>query len=428
MRLSSLAPLRHRDFARFWTGAFISNIGTWMETIAIATYVTSVTGKAVWTGAVAAAGFVPTAVLGPIGGALADRLERRKLLLGTMIVQTGLAAILTALFVIGEPGPLTVTLIVLAGGIAMALGFPAYQSLLPELVPTEELAGAIALSSAQWNLGRVIGPAIAGIVISLGDYAWALGINTASFFAVIVVLVTLRLPKPTVKATEGLFASIVDGVRFVRRDPGLRVNTAAMALTTFVAAPFIALVAAMAIEVFHSEDIGTSILVTAQGIGAVVMGLSVGPLANRFGARRIMLGAMAFLAPALVAYAYAPVIALSAVAIFFVGGAYLAAIASFMTIAQLRAPGHLRGRVLSVNNVLLGSAYPLGALLQGALGDAIGLRATTALSGVTIAVAMLVVRFARPHVTDAIESPTVLGTPLDDVPVDPEPAAAAPPA
>jgi hypothetical protein len=122
----------------------------------------------------------------------------------------------------------------------------------------------------------------------------------------------------------------------------------------------------------------------------------------------VMVGALAFLAPALTLYGYAPTIALSAFAIFFVGGAYLTAIASFMTIAQLRAPGHLRGRVLSVNNVLLGSLYPLGAVLQGALADAIGLRATTALSALVIAVVMVIVRVVRPHVTAAIDAPTVV--------------------
>jgi MFS family permease len=407
MRFDSLAPLRHRDFARFWTGAFVSNIGTWMETVSIGVYVTQTTGRATWTGAVAAAGFLPTAFLGPIGGAIADRFERRIILLSTTLVQTAFASVMTALFIIGHPAPVTVTLMVFGSGIAQALGFPSYQALLPDLVPVEDLAGAIALSSAQWNLGRVIGPLIAGIVISLGGYPWALGINAASFLAVVGVLLTLRLPRPENPPTVGIFASIVDGVRFVRRDDGLRINISAMALTTFVAAPFIALVPAMSIEVFHAGAGGTSLLVTAQGIGAVTMGLLAGPLVTRTSARRVMLGAMAVLGPALVCYGYAPLIGISALTIFFVGGAYLGAIASFTTIAQLRAPGYLRGRVLSVNNVLLGSLYPLGSLVQGVLADHIGLRATTALAGVVLAAAMVLARVLRPGITKAIDAPTI---------------------
>src|SRR5262249_30862966 len=162
-----------------------------------------------------------------------DRWERRRILLVTTFVQTAFASVLTTLFIVGHPAALTVTLMVLGSGIANAIGFPSYQALLPDLVPTEDLAGAIALSSAQWNLGRVIGPLIAGIVISIGGSPWALGINSASFLAVVFVLLTLHLPRPTNPATGGIFSSIVEGVRFVRRDEGLRVNIIAMALTTF---------------------------------------------------------------------------------------------------------------------------------------------------------------------------------------------------
>ena len=197
MALLSLAALKHRPYARLWTGAFVSNIGTWMETVAIGIYVTDATGQAAWTGAVAAAGFVPIALLGPVGGALADRMSRRVLLMTTTLVQTALAALLTTLFVIGAPSAPVVTLIVFAGGIASALGFPAFQAMLPDLVPEEDLASAVAMSSAQFNLGRVVGPAIAGIVIAVGGYAWALGVNAASFLAVVFVLTTIRLPPPT---------------------------------------------------------------------------------------------------------------------------------------------------------------------------------------------------------------------------------------
>jgi MFS family permease len=198
----------------------------------------------------------------------------------------------------------------------------------------------------------------------------------------------------------------------------LRVNVAAMALTAFVAAPFIALVPAMALDVLHAGAGGTSVLVTAQGVGAVAMGLSVGPLAARIGPRRVMVGALAVLGPALACYAVAPTLALSAVAIFFVGAAYLAAFACFATISQLRAPGHLRGRVLGVNNVLLGSLYPVGAVVQGALSDAIGLRTTTALAAGIIAAVLIAVRVVRPHFTDAIELPNV----VDDAQYDVETA------
>jgi MFS family permease len=400
----SFAPLRHRQFALLWAGAFTSNIGTWMETVGVGVLVTTETGQAGWAGLVAAAGFVPTAVLAPLGGALADRIPRRRLLLTTTAVQTALAGLLTLLTATGTPGPGIVTLIVLGAGCSLALGFPAYQALLPDLVPREDLPGAIALSSAQWNLGRVIGPALAGVVIRVGGYAWAFGFNTISFAAVIAVLLVLRLPRPAEAKEASIVEAIRAGARFVRADPGLRVVVGYMALNSLLAAPFIALVPAFALKVFHNEQAGTAALVTAQGVGAVLMGLSLGALHAHYGGRRVLLGVLWGLPAALCLYAFAPNLVVGVVAIFVVGFLYLGALSSFTTIAQLRSPAHLRGRVLSFLMVLLGTLYPLGSVLQGAIADRVGLRATTAGAGVLMAAALLLVRLARPSVATALDT------------------------
>ena len=405
MNLSrSFAPLRHRQFALLWAGAFTSNIGTWMETVGVGVLVTTETGQAGWAGLVAAAGFVPTAVLAPLGGALADRIPRRRLLLTTTAVQTALAGLLTLLTATGTPGPGIVTLIVLGAGCSLALGFPAYQALLPDLVPREDLPGAIALSSAQWNLGRVIGPALAGVVIRVGGYAWAFGFNTISFAAVIAVLLVLRLPRPAEAKEASIVEAIRAGARFVRADPGLRVVVGYMALNSLLAAPFIALVPAFALKVFHNEQAGTAALVTAQGVGAVLMGLSLGALHAHYGGRRVLLGVLWGLPAALCLYAFAPNLVVGVVAIFVVGFLYLGALSSFTTIAQLRSPAHLRGRVLSFLMVLLGTLYPLGSVLQGAIADRVGLRATTAGAGVLMASALLIVRLARPSIATALDT------------------------
>jgi MFS family permease len=402
-RFVSLAPMRHRAYARLWVSAFVSNIGTWMESIALGIYVVELTHQAAWAGAVAGAAFLPIAFFGPIGGALADRLPRKWLLLGTTLAQTGLATLLTILFATGSPSAPVVTVIALGNGIAAALGFPAFQALLPDLVPTEDLPGAIALSSAQFNLGRVVGPALAGVVISVGGYAWAEGANAASFLAVVAVLLTLTLPLPAAGARDQrLVRSIIDGFRFVRREAGLRITAIAMCLNTLLAAPFIALVPAMARDVFHNGKSGTAVLVTAQGIGAVTIALSLGGLVERWGARRVLLTMMGGLPVALTAYAFAPTLALSALALLVVGGLYLGALSTFTTIAQLRAPAAIRGRVVSVFIVILGALYPLGAVVQGRIADSIGLRTTTAGAAVLMAAVMLMTRAARPGVTAPI--------------------------
>jgi MFS family permease len=406
----SLAPLRHRSFALLWAGAFTSNVGTWMETVGVGILVTTTTNRAGWTGLVAAAAFVPSAFLGPVGGALADRLPRRRVLLATTTVQTALAATLTLLAATDTAQPGVVALIVFAAGCAMALGFPAYMAMLPDLVPRDDLPGAMALSSAQWNLGRVIGPALAGVVIGVGGYEWAFGLNALSFLAVIAVVVSLRLPPPAPVREASILASIRAGGRFARTDPGLRVVIAYMALNSFLAAPFIALVPAVALKVFDNGDFGTSLLVTAQGIGAVLMGLSLGPLFARFGSRRVLLGVLFGLPIALVAYAAAPSLAVGVVTIFAVGFLYLGALSSFTTIAQLRAPTELRGRVLSLLMVLLGTLYPLGSVVQGAVADRVGLRATTAGAAILMGAALLAARLLRPDVARALDEPVSSGT------------------
>jgi predicted MFS family arabinose efflux permease len=398
----SLAPFRHRMFAILWTGAFVSNVGTWMESVAVGILVTHATGEAIWTGLVAAAGFVPVAVLAPVGGALADRVPRRQLLIVTSSIQTILASVLTLLAATGRPGPGIVTLIVFGAGCVQAIGFPAYQAVLPDLVPHDEIVSAVALSSAQWNLGRIVGPALAGLVIELGGYEWAFAFNTLSFLAVIFAVVQLRLPPPAGTNRYSIFASVRQGFDYARRDPGLRVVIAYMAVNSLFAAPFIGLVAYMGEKVF---DGGTAILVTAQGIGAVAMALSLSALAHRFGNARVLAGVLWGLPPALVVYAVMPTIALSAIAIFVVGFLYLGALSSFTSIAQLRAPAEVRGRVMGLLMVLLGSFYPVGTIIQGALADAIGLRATTAGAAIIMLAILVVAKIARPRFASAVEEP-----------------------
>ena len=410
----SLAPFRHRAFARVWIGAFVSNVGTWMETIAVGVLVTEQTDQALWGGLAMVAGFVPMAVLSPVGGALADRIHRRQLLLMTVSGQLVMATLLTILAIADVTPPGLVVLIVFGTGCVQALGFPAYQAILPDLVPTDDLVGAVALSSAQWNLGRVVGPLAAGVAIAVGGYPWAFGINAASFVAVIVAIAPLRLPRPSGRSHPSILGSIREGLRFVGRDPGLRVVVGYMALNTLLAAPFIALVAPMAVKVFDSGAGGTAALVTAQGLGAVVMALSLGVLANRFGPRRVMIAVLWLLPPALALYGLAPTLPVAVVAIFIVGFLYLGALSSFTSIGQLRSPSHVRGRVMSTLMVILGTLYPLGSLIQGATADRVGLRTTTVAAATILAGVLLAARTARPALADELDGPAAEGALIQD--------------
>lgn len=406
---TTLAPLRHRQFALVWSGAFVSNIGTWMETVAVGILVTKTTGKAGWAGVIAAAAFLPGAVLGPVGGAIADRYARKRVLIATTLAQLGFAGLLCALALTGSPRPVAVAMLVLGTGCAGALGFPSYQSMMPDLVPPEDLVAAIGLSSAQWNLGRVIGPSFAGIVIALGGERWGYGIafaiNTVSFLAVVIVVGTLTLPGPRPGPFPSIAESIREGFAYAFAEPGLRTIIIYMTVNSLLAAPFIALVSPMALQVLGSGSGGVSVLVTAQGVGAVMMAVSLGGLARRYTQRRLLAAVLWALPVALVAYASAPNLWTAAACIFVVGALYIGALSSFTSSAQTRAPAEIRGRVMSVLNVLLGLLYPIGSVVQGHLADSIGQRVVTAGAAVAMLAVLLVLAVTRPGLFRRLDTP-----------------------
>ena len=214
MAPASLRPLRSRNFALIWSAALVSNLGSWMQTVALGVLVYTHTGSAGagWAGLVAAAGFVPIVLLAPVGGALADRLDRRKWLILTTLAETMFATVLAVLAGLHHDPPWALVLLSFLGGASGAIGFPAYQAMVPDLVPSEDLLGAVSLSSAQYNLGRVIGPAVAGLILLTQNYAIVFGVNAASFGAVVIALLLVHLPRPVpVAGDQSMFQRIVEG-------------------------------------------------------------------------------------------------------------------------------------------------------------------------------------------------------------------------
>ncbi|HEV3352957.1 MAG TPA: MFS transporter [Acidimicrobiales bacterium] len=399
MALSSLQPLRRRNFALIWSAALVSNVGSWMQTVAVGALVTEATGKSTWTGIVAAAAFIPIGIFAPVGGALADRVDRRRYFIGTTIGETFFAALLAVAVATGNAEPWLVTVLVFCGGVLTALGFPAYQAIIPELVPKEELLAAMSLGAAQYNLGRVVGPALAGVAILAGSYELAFAINAASFGAVIVALLLSHFAeRPHNPEQTRLRDQIVAGFRGAMAEPGCRLAILLIGITAFLISPFIALIPAVAINLLHEGARGTSVLVTAQGIGAVIGALALTPLANRLGRRRVLVGDLCVLLPATVILYYAaPSLWTAAAALVAVGAAYIGVLSGLMTVVQLRAPEALRARILSLYMVSLGVVYPVGAVLQGKLGDAFGLREIAAGAAALFAGIIVVVLGTRPQ-------------------------------
>jgi MFS family permease len=406
MPSAALRPLRSRNFALVWSAALVSNIGSWMQTVAVGVYVTDVTGHAGWTGLVAAAAFLPVGLLSPVGGAMADRLDRRRWLIATTAGETVLAALLAVLAGTGTASPGAVTFLVFLGGAMASLGFPAYQAMLPDLVPREDLLGAISLGSAQFNFGRVVGPAAAGLVIAVGSYTWAFAVNAVSFAAVLVALSIVQLP--VVEHTSGgarLWARIREGIDVARADTGCRSAILLISVTALLASPFIALIPAVAQMLLDGGAGATSLLVTAQGVGAVAGALLQAPLAQRFGRRHVLMANLVAVPLTLVLYALSPSLPFAALALVGVGAAYIGVLSGLNTVVQLRAPDAARARVLSLYMLALGVVYPLCAVLQGWLGDAIGLRWVTSGGAVAMLAALGIVATARPALLAALDDP-----------------------
>jgi MFS family permease len=407
--LASLRPLRSRNFALIWSAALVSNVGTWMQTVALGVLVFARTDQPGWTGLVAAASFIPIGLLAPLGGALADRLDRRRWLIATTLAEMAFAAVLAVLAATGHDPPAVLVILAFLGGAAGAIGFPAFQAMVPDLVPTDDLFGAVSLSSAQFNLGRVIGPALAGLVLLTHNYGLVFGINAASFAAVVVALGLVRLPKPVIAPTAvGIGTRLVAGARAAATEPGCRAAIQLIAIVALLASPFIALVPAMSAVLDRggvSTQVGTAILVTAQGVGAVAGALVLPTLAERVGRRAMLTGALFLVPVLLVLYGLAPSLWTAAVAFLAVGAGYIAVLSGLNTVVQLRAPVEARGRVLSIYMMGLGIVYPIGAVLQGGIANHIGVRKVTVAGAMAMAAVLVVIALARPAVFAALGDP-----------------------
>jgi MFS family permease len=402
---SSLRPFRHRSFTLLWIAGLISTVGSWMQTVAVGALVISDTGSATWAVLVAAGAFLPIGLLSPIGGALADRLPRRPVLAIGNLAAAATAALIAILVAGGHDNPGALVALVTLQGSASALIGPFQQAILPDLVPKEEFLAATSLNSAEWNLGRIVGPALAGVTVAAFGYPVAFVANAASFLAVVVALLFVKF-SPASGTRTSLRSSLREGFTAARQEPSCWAAIVTIAVVALLASPFIALVPVMA---HHLTDGGaravaqtTALLTTAQGAGAVLGALCLAPLAGHLGRGRLLGWNLAVLPAALVAYGAAQNRWQGVILLFVVGLVYLGVLSGLTTLVQLRAPAAYRGRVLSFFLVALGVAYPIGSLVQGPVIDWIGLGWTTAGTAALLALIMTVVAVRSPGFVRAI--------------------------
>lgn len=386
--LQAVAALRHRDFALFWSGALLSNIGTWMQNITVPYVLYRETGSASWVGFAAFMQFIPGVMFGPLAGSLADRFQRRVVLLVSQGLAAAVAFVLWAVFTAGQATPGMIVALVTINGIVFGLGIASWQAFVTELVPREALLNAVTLNSAQFNGARAFGPAIGGVVLARYGPSWAFLVNGLSYVAVLGALALIRPRTREHARPEGrVLAQFREGVRYIGRHPGIALSMLLVGAVGFLGSPVFQLAPVLAKDVFHvGAGAYGGVLTGALGGGAVVGAALLGSLGT--GVRRSRLAPVSLLGygASLALLAAAPSYGIGVVAMALAGMGYLATVASLQTTVQVLVAEPLRGRVLAVYVMTFTAAYPLGALLQGWLADTVGPRATIGGAAAVLAV------------------------------------------
>ena len=365
--------LSHRNYRLLWFAALGSTIGTWMQSYAQSWLIFDLTKSNLYLGLDSFLGQLPILLLMLIGGVIADRHDRRRLLTGSQLTQAFAALSLAVLVATDRVTIPAIFALSIVAGIGQAFGGPAYQAMIPSLVPRRDLPNAIALNSTQFNLSRVLGPVAGGAVLAGIGVAWCFTLNGLSFFLVIAALASLHLPAhvPSKKA-PALREELRGGLRYVRENRLLEVLTILAFVTTFLAMPVSTFLPAFATNVLTGNQAPETrlwMLMAAQGLGAIVGALIVGSVGRFKHMGRALLVGQILLALFVTAFALSRSLPLSLALIFMAGIASMGVFSMSFSLVQLTVPDELRGRVVSIYMVALRGGWPLGALVSGALSD-----------------------------------------------------------
>ena len=351
-----------RDFRNLWTAAFTSAVGTWMQRFAQQWLIYDLTGSAFYLGLDMFVGNVPLLLFTLIGGVTADRYDRRHLLMASQTLQMVCALMLTAL-VFTETVQLPYILILsFTTGLAQAFGGPAFQSLIPALVPRKTLPNAVALNSIQFNLAQSVGPLIGGLVFTTLGLVACFGINSASFLVVVVVLSLLQIKPPDPAQRRPVIEELKGGLRYVGSGGALLALTVLAISTTSLGLPIRAF-----LPVFAGDPNTLSHMMTSLGTGAVAGALVVAWLGTFERMGLTLLRVLAVFGGLISVFALLPVSPLSYVLLFLAGAALLIVFSLTASLVQLTVPDELRGRVMSIYLMAFRGGMPLGSLASGYL-------------------------------------------------------------
>ncbi|HEX6190333.1 MAG TPA: MFS transporter [Pyrinomonadaceae bacterium] len=397
---------RHRNFLLFWSGAFLSNTGTWMQAVAQGWLVLQLSNSAFWLGVDAFMSTAPGLVFTLVGGVFADLVDRRKLLIYSQIVAGLTALVLGTLIVTGVVKVWMILVLSFVTGCCMSIAGPSYMALVFDLVDREDLANAVALNSTQFQLARALGPVAAGIAFKLFGVAGCFFANGISFAAVVIGLAMVRYrtrnaERPAVDPARGKFlANLIDGFRYVARRPRVSMLLIISAVTSLFGAPYIAMAPIFARDVLHLGETGLALLMGMAGAGSLFGALFLAYLGDFRRKGWFVLGGCLGFAVCLIGFSLSTNVVASVIFLFALGFAIVCSVAVTNTLLQKLVTDEMRGRVLSLFMLSFIGAMPIGNLIAGAASQRFGAPRTLAVGGLIIIMFVAMVTWRNPRLRE----------------------------
>ena len=355
-----------------WLGACVSTIGTFVQQFAQSWLVYDLTKNAFYLGLDLFLGQLPIILFSLVGGVFADRLDRRKMLLSSQYIQMTCAFVLAALFYAHKVQIWEILSLSFIVGLGQSFGGPAYSALLPTLVPAEDLTNAIAMNSIQFNLARVLGPAIGGLAYSTLGATWCFALNGVSYLAVIGSLVIIQVRFVPLKSKEAILKSMKEGLSFIRHREGLSILVFLAFATTLLGFSLTAFLPVIVQTIFHGGPKTFQLLLISAGSGSIVGALIVAASQKLKEQGYLVLWAQIALGAATTSFALSRWLFLSCFLIFLSGIALMACASLMLSLAQLVVSDQMRGRVMSVYNLAFRLGIPVGSLTLGKIIPIVG--------------------------------------------------------
>jgi predicted MFS family arabinose efflux permease len=356
---------QYRDFRLMWIGACTSSIGTWMQIVAQGWLIYRLSHSAFLLALDQFLGGLPIFLFSLIGGVIADRMERRKILLGSQYVQMATAALLTVLVATGRVHVWHILCLSFISGFAQAFGGPAYQALIPTLVEKDDMPNAIALNSIQFNVAVMVGPALAGQTLARFGETWCFGLNALSFLAPIISLSMIRTRFLPVKTAQSMLASLKQGIQFARQQNSMEALIVLAFFMTCLSMPMRTYIPVFVKDIFHRGPETYGNLLALMGLGSICGSLIIASAGNMRRKGWVALGALAVLGAAIAGFSLSKSLPLSETFLIVVGASMMAVFATVNSLVQLITTNEMRGRVMSVYNFAFRGGMPMGNLLTG---------------------------------------------------------------